>query len=424
MEQEVELKIDKKYKWIADHALIALFLMITVLFGFGQKEKDDIVSGEYIGVFTLLDKKSPFRFEVIKSDNETPSFVLLNAEDRLELGETFVRNDSLVIPIDIYETYLIGKYRNGIISGYLKREGNSGIGIPFTASKVSDKGKSGKITSLNVQLLPEKWESLITRPDASINQTVTIIRQNGNKLTGTILTITGDYRFLEGEFDGEKVTLHSFNGSSPFYLEAELHSDGSLKGELVQVGGKSNFIAYPNLSASLEDPYLLTSITDPSTKPSFVFPDIDGNEVSLEDERFNGKVVVLTITGSWCPNCLDESAFLAPWYIENKDRGVEVVALSFERKDDFDYAKEKLTRYVNRLNITYPVLFAGKADKKEASQKLSFISEVISFPTTIFIDKSKNIRKIHTGFSGPGTGNHYEEFVREFNAIIDQLISE
>jgi len=29
------------------------------------------------------------------------------------------------------------------------------------------------------------------------------------------------------------------------------------------------------------------------------------------------------------------------------------------------------------------------------------------------------IRKIETGFNGPGTGEHYEEFKKEFNELIN-----
>ena len=42
--------------------------------------------------------------------------------------------------------------------------------------------------------------------------------------------------------------------------------------------------------------------------------------VSLQDERYKGKVVIVSILGSWCPNCLDEAEFLAPWYKANKQR--------------------------------------------------------------------------------------------------------
>jgi len=47
-----------------------------------------------------------------------------------------------------------------------------------------------------------------------------------------------------------------------------------------------------------------------------------------------------------------------------------------------------------------------------------------AFPTLIIIDKKGVVRKIHTGFNGPGTGIYYTEFVREFEKTIDDLLAE
>jgi hypothetical protein len=52
------------------------------------------------------------------------------------------------------------------------------------------------------------------------------------------------------------------------------------------------------------------------------------------------------------------------------------------------------------------------------------LSQVLSFPTTIFIDKKGEVRKIHTGFSGPATGKYYTRYVEEFNILMNELINE
>jgi peroxiredoxin len=68
---------------------------------------------------------------------------------------------------------------------------------------------------------------------------------------------------------------------------------------------------------------------------AFTFPDVDGKPVSLSDERFRGKVVLVTLGGTWCPNCHDEAQFLLPFYREHRDQGFEIIALMFERHGDF-----------------------------------------------------------------------------------------
>ena len=146
--------------------------------------------------------------------------------------------------------------------------------------------------------------------------------------------------------------------------------------------------------------------------------------VSLSDEQFRDKVVVIEILGSWCPNCIDQIRFLAPWYRANKDRGVAIIGVGFELKDDLAFAQKTLGRLRDQLDITYPLLFGGYADKALAAEKFPALSQVLAFPTTIILDKKGNVRYIHTGYASESTGNYYTTYINEFNAIIDALLSE
>jgi hypothetical protein len=93
-------------------------------------------------------------------------------------------------------------------------------------------------------------------------------------------------------------------------------------------------------------------------------------------------------------------------------------------KNDFESAKKSLTSLKNRLGIEYEILFAGTTSKESVAKALPALNGIASFPTTIFIGRNGNVRKIHSGFSGPATGKFYEEFKTEFNAIVNQLIAE
>jgi len=129
--------------------------------------------------------------------------------------------------------------------------------------------------------------------------------------------------------------------------------------------------------------------------------------------------------GSWCPNCMDETRFLSGFYKEYHDKGVEVIALAYERSTDFERSQASLDQLKKRFNITYPVLITGYTnDKKELLKSLPMLANFMGFPTTIIIDKKGNVRKIHTGFSGPGTGNYYAEFINEFEKLNDDLLAE
>jgi hypothetical protein len=121
---------------------------------------------------------------------------------------------------------------------------------------------------------------------------------------------------------------------------------------------------------------------------------------------------------------MDETKFLSSWYSSNKHRNVEIIALAFERKDDFEYAKTRIEKLKKRFDIQYDFLFGGKSDKSSATKALPMLRGSVSYPTTIFIDRKGKVRKIHTGFSGPGTGEHYSKFVSDFNTLMDELLNE
>lgn len=121
---------------------------------------------------------------------------------------------------------------------------------------------------------------------------------------------------------------------------------------------------------------------------------------------------------------MDETTFFSKWYNENKQRGVEIIGLAFEAKNDFNYAKKRVQKMKERLNIEYDFLIAGTSNKNEASKKLPMLNKIMSFPTSIFIDKKGIVRNIHTGFSGPATGDYYLKFIDEFNFLMDELLKE
>ncbi len=150
------------------------------------------------------------------------------------------------------------------------------------------------------------------------------------------------------------------------------------------------------------------------------------NKVSLTDEIFKNKVVVVQIMGSWCPNCLDESRYYSEFYKENQDKNIEFVALAFEYAKTEALAFKSIERLRDGVGINYPILLAqyGTSDKEKAQEKLPMLNHVLSYPTTIILDKKGKVRKIHTGFNGPATGEKYVEFKKEFESFIQDLLAE
>ena len=401
-------------------------IIITVLVGSCSKNNEELYLGAWRGEFFLEDKIVPFNFEVAKSDKARPRVFLINGNERAQLDSIYYRADSVVINIDIYDALLVGRVENDVVKGFFRKNQSGKQGIPFTAKRgdtfrfdVQDPSSAKQIGGKwSVQLISEKDGKETSR------YTVGLFDQKDDKVTGTILTTTGDYRFLEGVVDGSELKLSAFSGSNPTLIEAQLTDSLHLTGEFISPGGKVKLVAVKSDTASLPDAYSLTYLKDGADRFSFSFPDLDGKLVSLQDEKYKGKVVVLTILGSWCPNCVDEAAFLGPWYKENKDRGVEVVGLSFERKDDIEFAKKRLGVFIKRFDVQYDILFGGIADKKIVAEKLPELNTFLSFPTTFFIDKTGKVRKVHTGYDGPATGEYFEKFKEEFNQEVNKLVDE
>lgn len=207
-------------------------------------------------------------------------------------------------------------------------------------------------------------------------------------------------------------------------IEFTFSDDDHFTGTFYTTRGTTQLSGTRSDEAALADPYSIAQLKAGYETLSFNLPDINGNTVSLQDDRYRDKVVIVSILGSWCPNCLDEMSFLAPWYDENKKRGVEVIGISFERKDDFEYAQKALKQLKNRFNTGYPLLFGGEVGKESVAGVLPELDNFSSYPTTIFIDKQGKVRKIHSGFNGQATGLFYQEFIKDFNALVDTLLNE
>ena len=373
-------------------------------------------NGFWRGTFVLAgNQEAPFNLEI----NGSTAW-LLNGTERFELKGVHQRGDSIVLPIAIYDAVLTAKIETGnILSGVFKRLNTTPVdaGIPFRAEFGKRYRFVEKPAAATVSL-HGKWDVTI----GNGNKTVGVFSQSGSKVTGTFLTTTGDYRFFEGVVQGNEFELSAFSGSSPSLIKGKIIGN-ELSADFINFRGSQSIKGIRNEQAALPDAYTLTKLKEGASF-DFTFPDaFTGKLVSLNDPKYKGKVVVVTILGSWCPNCLDETSFLAPWYRANKQRGVEIIGLAFERKNDPAFARTRLETLKSRFGVDYDILFAGLADKKYASSVLPALSDVLSFPTTIYVNRQGEVAKIHTGYSGPATGQYYEEFVKEFNDDINQLLN-
>mgnify|MGYP001802623757 CR=1 FL=1 len=247
--------------------------------------------------------------------------------------------------------------------------------------------------------------------------------------SGTFMTTTGDYRYLAGRVDGPIMRLSTFDGAHAFLFKALMLEDGSIAGEFWSGDWYfDTWTAQRDDDAQLPDAFEQTTLEDPDGLGALAFPTLDGEPMSpLDAAGPDAKVTLVEIFGSWCPNCHDAAVYMKELRERYGDRGLRVVGLAFEREAPIEQQRERLRAYLKRHGLdeaAWPVLIAGLSDKKQASEQMPLLDRVRSFPTTLFVDADGRVRHVHTGFTGPATGDAYEELRAEWEARIEAMLSE
>jgi len=401
--------------------ILVVILITGLLFSCKEEVKiTELKQGFWRAEINMQNQQLPFNFEVFKK-GENYEINLINSKETIPLDEVIIVGDSVFITLHIFDIELRAKINGETLNGLYIKNYKENYRIPFVATY----GKSSRFDNPESSTqFDGNWQTTFVEDDGSSYPAIGIFKKEGNILTGTFLTETGDYRYLEGYTKENRMSLFTFDGNHAFIFNAIVEND-SLKGEFHSGKDyKETFTSYKNKDAKLTNANELTYLKEGFDQIEFSFPGLDGKPVTLQDEKYQNKVVMLQIFGTWCPNCMDETKFYSNWYDKNKDKGVEIIGLAYEAKDDFEYAKARVEKMKQKYNVGYDYVIAGIYDKEEAAKTLPMLNHVLSFPTTIFIDKKGKVRRIHTGFSGPATGKYYEEFVDEFNSFMNTLINE
>ncbi|MGC4029116.1 MAG: TlpA disulfide reductase family protein [Steroidobacteraceae bacterium] len=382
-------------------------------------------TGSYRATLQLPGGELPFGL-TIRRDGERLTAEIRNGEEKLQVDEVSVADGQIHLALPGFENTLTARRENGELKGelfFVKARGRNQH-IPFTAEPgeprffATPAAPGGDVSG--------RWAVTFTGDSGDTSIAVGEFRQQGSDVTGTFLTPTGDFRYLTGELREGQLYLGTFNGGQAFLFHAALSPDGNaLDGEFWSgLASHQRFAAHRDASASLGDTTQKTALRQPAERFNFTFPDLDGHPVSLTDPRFAGKVVVVTLAGSWCPNCHDEADFLVPYYRAHRDAGLEVIGLMFEQFDSEPEARAAVARFRDRKAVPYALLIAGISPTDDAATKLPQLNGVFAYPTTLFIDRKGKVRHIHTGFSGPATGEHYTALTQDFDQRISALLAE
>lgn len=381
--------------------------------------------------FVLASPGGPLPFKVeLEETGEGWQASAHNAGEVVPFDTVEVLDDgSILLAIEHYESVFRGMIREdgtkleGMWSKLVHAERTANL--PFAAFHGQTERFEAKPESAEPANFDGRWAVEFLHDPADPNHAIGEFQQSGNYVAGTFLTATGDYRFLEGRVDGSQMRLSCFDGGHAFLFHAEMQADGSLKGDFWSSDKwHEGWTAVRDEDASLPDPYDMSALTNDAELFRFSFPDAEGQLRAHDDPAWADKVRIISIFGSWCPNCNDEAPFLQELQQTYGSQGLQVIGLAFEATGEEKRDWRVLKRFLKRHELTYPVLLAGNRDKADASERLPDLKEVIAYPTTLFLDRAGKVRHIHTGFTGPGTGERYEALKRKYHEMIREMLAE
>jgi len=399
---------------------ILLLLVILTLNSYLSTAKDKkIKEGHWHTELYLSEKDTlPFSFYYYSAERR---LVIINASERIQLKNVQIKGENISVKFPIFNSELIGKVTSkktieGFWYNYAK---GPDYKIPF-------KSKFGIYNRFlteqtNADDFAGKWEVTFNyndKPEKSIG----LFEEKFGTIHGTFLTETGDYRFLGGVSYGTNLKMSCFDGSHAFLFKSELKQDTLWGTFFSGTHYQTNWYALRNADFELRDPEKLTYVVNDSLL-KFSFKDLNKVDYHYPNKSVKNKVVLVQILGTWCPNCMDETNYLTSIYSKYKDN-LEIIGVGFETGKTEDDKLAALKKYKSHMGVDYPLLLGGDACKPCAVKKFPMLNNIMSFPTLLIIDKKGQIRKIHTGFSGPSTGKYYTDFVDHTTAFIEELIEE
>ena len=410
-------------------ACIAIALAAASLSGCGRGNEPMAASaaplGQYRAVLTVAGGDLPFGLELARENGVLVAW-LINGPERVRVPDVRLDGDHLTMQMPGYPHRLDARFVDARFEGTIDLLRPRGairslrlVAMPGQGWRFFPKPES------EPQDFSGRWALSFRDDEGNESAAIAELTQQGHEVTGTVLRASGDDRYIAGEARGDTLFLSRFDGGSAYLYLGRLGTDGTLSGDFHTGGGAhETWYGRRDPDAKLEESSAMSAFKPGFRRLEFTFPDLDGSPVTFPGAPFDGKVTLITIGGSWCPNCHDEAVFLGELLASRRARGLEVIQLMFEYTPDFASASDAARAFARKFSIDYPVLIAGSTSDGGVLKQLPQLQVFGAYPTLFVVDRKGTTRLIHPGFSGPATGAHYEELSRKLTDFVDQLLKE
>jgi len=382
----------------------------------GELQRVAYAEEQWLGYMNVSEDSIPFRFSLHKSGILT----LINAGERITLNPDSSVNDTIFYSFPQYESRLALTQNHEVIQGYWHYYSKGAYRVPFRA-------QPNNATACANDGQSNKYQVVFSPGNVSSSQLAIglFVLAPDKCLTGTFLTESGDYRYLQGEQEGNRMWLSCFDGAHLFFFSGNINGDSIVSGKFLSGNHwEEEWCGVKKANAQLQHPDSLTHYIDGTNPLTFNATDLTGKERTFGLGDYRDKVTIVQIFGSWCPNCFDELITFNEINNELADKTLQIIPVAFERSDSLPLAAVSIKKAMSHSRLPFEPFFGGKATKNAASEVFTQLSPISSFPTAIFIGKDGRVRKIHTGFYGPGTGNHHLHYKAELKTFLSSLINE
>ena len=401
----------------------ALLLLTLGVLACSGRSEPTLQAGPWRAWLDCPGGELPFELTIAREHGELSSSIR-NGEEVVEVSKTYWDGRELVLDFDHYDSQiraLVDETGSRLDGEWTRRLGpQEWSRLTFhaqagTEPRFAAAGQTGVVTAL-----PPRWEVHFEGRDIPA---VALLQAHGDgTVEGTFLLNAGDYRYLAGRLEGDRLRLSRFDGAQAFLFDARLETGGTLQGDFWEADfHHDRWSARPDEGAKLPDPFGLLSWSGPVDLAALSLTDLTGRPRSLADPEFRGRGLVIEILGTWCSNCQDASVFLTDLLERYGEQGLKVVGVAFEMTDDFERNAEQVMLYRDRYGVDYPVLLpTGEATGP--SRVFPTIHGEFGFPSLLFLRPDGSVFRTHTGFMGPATGDVHVQLREQLESVVEQLL--
>ena len=373
----------------------------------------------------------PFTMKLSKADSE-PS-VVFSGDTEVPITSVSVQDGEVSLQFVPYHTKIVARVdgAQGTMEGAWSLPWVDGsLDFAFNAKRSAEgeratiPDESPSLDKAAIAALPSVgglWEVSFPQPDGADKLCAARFEQEGSGVKGTFVAPTGDYGYLTGEFQDGKLRLFNFDGAFAYVVSADAQADGTLVGAGQFNLFRQEFSARPSKEGTLDSELPqcaeLTKWSGKRTPLSLTFTGLDGKSVALADLGLEGKVVLLDLFGTWCPNCHQLIPLLTELHKKYQATGLEIIGVGFEFAD----GREAVSAYRDKHAIPYRMLVG--AAPQDAPNVMPQVP-LTSYPTLVLIGRDGKVHNIQTGFRGTATGEFRKADAARFEARIQKLLAQ